>query len=157
MSWLYDVLFGWWLPKPKPQPKPKPVPKAATNLKAKVWRYTIMSQKADVKFMWVKSVSEGVVSQHFTVAVDGVLMHEQDLDPSVEMVKVDAFDANKTLDWAVKTVNKYGISATARSQFVIPDFSVAPATGLAAEVDKVYDDGVEPATDLNAEATDVQV
>ncbi len=154
MGWLYDVLFGWWLPRKKPVYVP-PKPKAATNLRGKVWRYTIMTHKADVKFTWKKSVSTNVVGQTFSLNVNGAVHSVIELAPEVEEVRLSGFNSADVLDFAIKTTNSFGVHATVAAQFVVPDFSVAPATELVAEVTAIVEEVVEPATDPQAEVTDV--
>ena len=139
MSWLYDILFGWWLPKPKPQPKPKPVPKAATNLRAKARRYNTMTRKVDLKFTWTPSVSTNVATQRFTVKVGESVVTQEDLGKDVFEARVDGFDEDAVVDWSVETINAYGVSATANSQFKVPVFGVEPATDLNVEVVEVHD------------------
>lgn len=114
-----------------------------------------MTHKANVKFTWKKSVSANVVGQTYSLMVNGAVHSVIELAPEVEEVNLNGFSSNDVLDWSVKTTNKYGLSATVSAQFVVPDFTVEPATELVAEVTAIVDEAVEPATDPQAEVTEV--
>lgn len=135
MGWLYDILFGWWLPRKKPYV----LPAKATNLRAKYWRYNVMTRKVDLKFKWTPSVSANVTKQRFTAKVGDVTLVRDDLGKDVFETRVDGFDEDSVVDWSVETINSYGVSAVANSQYTVPSLSVEPATNLDAEVVEVHE------------------